>query len=164
MPAAIHQDRVPLKPFIHRVETPSYNQRTTDLWNDWVERLTQSTFLSLKYGLIDAGAMLDRMSKLKADWDSYGAEPPTRNAIQGSKKILDALAAKLILPSTIVASAEGGVSTYFIAGLRTAYVETYNDGSQVLVTYDHAGKTDVLEIGRELPVAEVGDRILSYLG
>jgi hypothetical protein len=52
---------------------------------------------------------------------------------------------------SIVPSAEGGVSIYFMAGHRTAYVESYNQGSQALVMYDENGDVEVLEIGRDMP-------------
>jgi hypothetical protein len=152
------------RPAIHRVETPSYNQRAGELRDDWFRRLEQSTFLTIKYGLIDAEGALDRISGMERDWDSYGAEPPGANAIRASKEILQELAGALILPSTIVPSAEGGVSIYFMTGHRTVYVESYNQGSQALVMYDQNGNTEVLEIGRDITRADVSGRILAYLG
>jgi len=101
---------------------------------------------------------------MERDWDSYGAEPPAAHAIRASKELLAELAGALILPSTIVPSAEGGVSIYFIAGHRTAYVESYNHGSQVLVMYDETGNADVLEIGGDIRLSDVCGRILGYLG
>ena len=58
---------------------------------------------------------------LQTDWDSYGAEPPSTDAIRASQEILEDLAEAQILPSTIVPSAEGGVSIYFMTatGLST---------------------------------------------
>ncbi len=85
--------------------------------------------MTIKYGLIDAEEALDRISNMERDWDSYGAEPPSANAIRASRETLEELASALILPSTIVPSAEGGVSFYFMTGHRTVYVETYNRGS-----------------------------------
>ena len=163
---------VPLPPFrpdrfgpaVHRVETPSYNQRTSELRDDWLRRLEQSTFLTIKYGLIDAEGALDRISNLERNWDTYGAEPPSANAIRAAKEILEELAGALILPSTIVPSAEGGVSIYFMTSHRTVYVESYNRGSQALVMYDHNGSAEVLEIGSDIPRADVSGRILAYLG
>jgi hypothetical protein len=146
------------------VETPSYNQRTGALRDDWLRRLEQSTFLTIKYGLIDAEAVLDQISNMERDWDSYGAEPPGANAVRASKEILEELAGALILPSTIVPSAEGGVSIYFMTGRRTVYVESYNQGSQALVMYDQSGNAEVLEIGRDISRADVSSRILAYLG
>jgi hypothetical protein len=146
------------------VETGNYSQRTRELRDDWFRRRDQSTFLTIKYGLIDAERALDRISNMERDWDSYGAEPPSADAVRASKEILEELAGALILPSTIVPSAEGGVSIYFMTGRRTVYVESYNQGSQALVMYDNNGDAEVLEIGREIPRADVSGRILAYLG
>jgi hypothetical protein len=170
MPAAqVPPERDPFRldrfrPAIHRVETPGYDQRTGEIRDDWTRRLEQSQFLTIKYGLIDAEGALDRISHLGADWDSYGAEAPAADAIQASKKILEELAGDLILPSTIAPSAEGGISIYFMTGQRTVYVESYNQGTQALVMYGQDGNADVLEIGREIPLGEVGARILAFLG
>jgi hypothetical protein len=146
------------------VETQNYNQRTVELQDDWLRRQKQSVFLTIKYGLIDAEGELQRISNMVADWDSYGAEPPSADAIRASQEILAELAGALILPSTIVPSAEGGVSIYFMRGSRTVYVESYNRGSQALVMYDQYGNTEVLEVGREVLPADVGAKILAYLG
>jgi hypothetical protein len=152
------------RPALYSVETPSYNQQTGDIQDDWSRRTAQSTFLTIKYGLIDAKEALERISNLERDWDSYGAEPPGASAIRATKEILEDLAAALILPTTIVPSAEGGVSIYFMTGHRTVYVESYNQGSQALVMYDQDCNAEVLEIGSDIPRSEVGDRILAYLG
>jgi hypothetical protein len=64
----------------------------------------------------------------------------------------------------IVPSAEGGVSIYFMSGNRTVYVESYNQGSQALVMYDQHGNTEVLEVGRDIARADLGGKILAYLG
>jgi hypothetical protein len=159
---AIRLDR--FSPAIHRVEMPSYNQRTGEFQEDLLRRRAQSAFLTIKYELIDAQEALDRMSNMESNWDSYGADPPASNAIRASREILDELAGALILPTTIVPSAEGGVSIYFMTGYRTVYIETYNSGSQALVMYDQTGKTEVLEIGLDIPRSDVSGRILTYLG
>ena len=152
------------RPAIHRVETPNYNERIGELLEDWWRRQEQSIFLKLKYGRIDAGLELHRISNLEADWDSYGAEAPSATAIRASQEVLEELAGALILPSTIVPSAEGGVSIYFMTGDRTVYIENYNQGSQVLVMYDRHGNTEVLEVGRDIVRADIGGKILAYLG
>jgi hypothetical protein len=152
------------RPAIHRVETPNYNQRSGELRDDLFRRREQSIYLTIKYGLIDAEVELHRISNMEVDWDSYGAEPPSPDAIRASQEILGDLAGALILPSMIVPSAEGGVSIYFMAGDRTVYVESYNKGSQALVMYDQHGNTEVLEVGRDIERSDVGGKILAYLG
>ena len=125
--------------------------------------LNQGIFLTIKYGMINGQATLDRTSKMEPNWDSYGAEAPSADSIKASKAILAKLSKELVLPSAIVASAGGGISIYFIVGSRTAYVETYNDGSQALVMYDKDGNSEILEIGSEIPKSEVGRRIRQHL-
>jgi hypothetical protein len=152
------------KPAIQRVETPNYNQRTGEFRDDLLSRLKQSVFLRIKYGLIDAEEELHRISRLEPDWDSYGAEPPSADAIRASREILEELAGAQILPSAVVPSAGGGVSIYFMTAGRTVYVESYNQGSQALVMYDQQGSTEILEIGRDILRRDVGGKILAYLG
>src|ERR1017187_9596660 len=76
------------RPAIHGVETPNYNQQTVEFRNDWSRRLEQSTFLTIKYGLINVEGELHRISSLETNWDSYGAEPPSADAVQASREIL----------------------------------------------------------------------------
>jgi hypothetical protein len=144
------------RPEVHRAETQDY----TSVFNN----LSQSTFWKVKYGLLDADVELERISGIEANWDSYGAEPPSATAISVSRAILAELAGSLILPSAIVPSAEGGVSIYFMSGDRSAYVETDNQGAQALVLYDQLGNTEVLELGVDVARSEVGNRILGFLG
>jgi hypothetical protein len=158
----IERDR--FVPAIQRVETENYNKRTLELIRDQYHRLGQSAFLTVKYGLINANSELHKISGIGHGWDSYGSDSPSAAAIRETKGILAELAGALILPSTIVPSAGGGVSAYFICGDRTAYVESYNSGTQALVMYDRAGFTEVFEIGTDIQRAEVSGRILAYLG
>ena len=132
-------------------------------------KLNNSAFLSVKYArinrLVNEEHELERISRLAPDWDSYGAEPPAQESINSAKSILGLLAGVQVLPSSIVPSAGGGVSIYFVKGDRTAYVENYNNGSQALVMYDDQGFTEVLEIGNgsDLLPGEVSDRIVRFL-
>jgi hypothetical protein len=166
MPAAqLAPDKDPFRLDRFRpVETRNYNQWTDELRDNWLQGLQRSTFLTIRYGLIDAEGTLERISNMQKDWDSYGGDPPSINAIQASKEILEELAGALILPSTIVPSAGGGVSIYFMTDQRTVYIESYNQGSQALVMYDRHGNAEVLEIDRDISRSEVSARILTYLG
>jgi hypothetical protein len=147
-------------PKIERIENENYNELAKRAFGSVIE----SKFLEIKYGLIDADVELKKLARLTPGWDSYGAESPSAAAIDASRRTLRELAVGLILPSSIVPSAGGGVSIYFMDNDRTAYIENYNDGTQALVMYDLHGHTDVLEIGNEIQMAEVSGRISTYLG
>jgi hypothetical protein len=150
-------------PKVEQVETVNYRIWREGFLHEWTRKRSNSAFLTVKYGLIDAEETLNKISCLEADWDSYGAPAPSPAAILASKAILDSLAVGLILPSAIVPSASGGVSIYFMRGDRTAYVESYNDGTQALVFYSPESAPEVLEIGSEILAGDVNARITSYL-
>src|SRR6266481_506682 len=84
-----HFDR--FGPGLRRVETENYSQRTDELARDWRKMISQSAFLRIKYGMIDAENELEAISHLTADWDSYGAEAPSPAAISAAKSILEKL-------------------------------------------------------------------------
>lgn len=151
-------------PIIRNVTAEGYRRREEELARAWFRMLDQSGFLTIKYGMINAEGALKAVSHLPENWDSYGAEPPSDAAVAASKSILTALCKSLILPSTIVPSATGGVSIYFFRGDRSAYIENYNDGTQALVMYEPSGSTEVLELGFDLAAEDVASRLLGHLG
>ena len=140
---------------------PQFDLVESAKYSNW---LTGSNFLVVKYGLINVKEELARISELPDNWDSYGAEAPARRAIEQTRSTLAELAGNLLLPSTIVPSAAGGVSAYFMKNDTVAYIESYNDGTQTLVTYDRDGNTEVLEVGSEILPAQLADQITGYLG
>jgi hypothetical protein len=151
-------------PFLH-VSDVRIQSEVPAAYSEWREKAKrQSSFWRLKYGHIDANSELQRIASLKTNWDSYGADAPSENAIRVARSILSELEQARILPSAIVASATGGVSIYFFDSDRSAYIENYNDGAQALVMYDQNGTTEVLEIGTEIDNDALAVRILGYLG
>ncbi|MEQ1946443.1 MAG: hypothetical protein ABL995_04605 [Bryobacteraceae bacterium] len=127
---------------------------------DW---FTSTPFLTIKYGLIDADEQLRRLSSLVDNWDSYGAPAPSPLSISKAKSVLQTLCTNLIRPSTIVASASGGISIYFLNGEKSAYIENCNDGEQVLVMYDQRSTTDVLEIGTDIQIDDIARHLTRHL-
>jgi len=144
------------------VETQDYLNVTQKVRQSF--NLMQSSFLRMKYAKHNIEMELQRMSLLRKDWDSYGAEPPSSAAIDAARGIIAQMADSLIFPSVIVPSATGGVSVYRFNHPRTVYIENYNDGRQALVMYDQDGNTDVLEIGDDIQASEVPSRISRFLG
>jgi len=72
------------------------------------------------------------------------------NAVRASKEILEELAGALILPSTIVPSAEGGISIYFMTAIGLSISKATIRG---LDTRDVRSQwhAEVLEIGATFP-------------
>jgi hypothetical protein len=84
--------------------------------------------------------LLLSLTSLPRGWDSYDAQPPSPAAVCSAVNFLRRLYQWPFLPSSIVASAEGGVALYFLSRDRNAYIEFRNSGELVLALYDH--KTD----------------------
>jgi hypothetical protein len=153
---AVGQDRS----VSQHLETRVYGHVEADL-QKW---LNGSQFLTIKYGMINSEEILQRLSHLSPNWDSYGAPSPNANAVQASREVLKHLAENHILPTSIVASAEGGIAIYFMRGERSAYIESDNEGDQTLVLYGRQIPTEVLEVETEIPRTDISARLLRFLG
>jgi hypothetical protein len=89
---------------------------------------------------------LAEMTALEANWDTYGAEPPGRNALSRAEEILLILRGQSLLPTKVVASSEGGVAICFIEGDRYADIECLNTNETLAVTYRGTDEPVVWEI------------------
>jgi hypothetical protein len=82
---------------------------------------------------------LNEFWQLEADWNSYGAKPPHRNAMDNALQFSGRSIDFGIHPDRIEPSAEGGVAIAFLRGDRRAIAEFLNDGSSDLLLYDKQG-------------------------
>lgn len=80
------------------------------------------------------------------DWDSYGAPPPTSLAANLTRALLNFAISLRVAPTTIVASAEGGIAIYFLRTGKSAYFEFRNTGQSMLVMYDDSGYCDIFDV------------------
>ena len=100
------------------------------------------------------------MASLRRDWDSYGAEPPSANAIDNARKALEKLKEADIVPNAVVPSAEGGVGIVFVRFARYADVEFLNEGDILMSTYYGEEASVVHELAS---IAEVTGVIRRYI-
>lgn len=94
----------------------------------------------------DLQKKIDQMSKMRANWDTYGAEPPNTGTIQFASKLLALLEELEFLPTDAVASAEGGVALSFTAPYRYADIEILNSGEILAVTFIRQQEPVVWEV------------------
>lgn len=76
-----------------------------------------------------ASDIFHRMEELQPNWDSYGAEPPSKEAMDAAKRFLDALLRAKFQPRRIAPSVINGVGMSFWTSDpegRDAYAEFYN--------------------------------------
>ncbi len=89
---------------------------------------------------------LTRLSTLDGGWDSYGAEAPNQWAIDCAREVLKNLSSEDLKPSSIDASAEGGVCLSFQSNSRYGDIECFNSGEIFAVTSKNGEDTEVWEI------------------
>jgi hypothetical protein len=86
------------------------------------------------------------LASLPAGWNSYGAEPPSANAIASARSVVEQLAILGIQPTKVGASAQDGVIVCISSGIRYADVECYNTGEIVTTTREKGSEPIVSEI------------------
>lgn len=89
---------------------------------------------------------LNEMSCLKANWDSYGAEPPNEVALDWARKTLEILSQKEFSPTQITPSVENGIGISFIHNNKYADIECFNEGEILAVISDGQGDVKVWEV------------------
>lgn len=77
------------------------------------------------------------------------AEPPSSQSIAWAEAVLQRLEADALLPTRVVASAEGGVAICFVRGDAYSDIEILNSGQILGVTTDRVNRPMVWEIGSD---------------
>lgn len=92
------------------------------------------------------------------------AEPPSYTAILYAQTVLAELSLDRLVPSSVVASAEGGVAVCFVKGNNYSDIECLNNGSILGVTSNRRERPTVWEIDAD-PAAIAGacSRIRKFL-
>ncbi len=80
-------------------------------------------------------SQLDGLARLEYNWNTYGADPPNRTAIDQAHAFLRLFEKVRLLPARVVASSESGVGIVFRTGSRYADVECLNDGYVLATAY-----------------------------
>jgi len=110
-------------------------------------QVTTVTFLDeRREWLIEAYKKLSQFASLKDDWDSYGAEAPSQWSVDSTRNVLRILAEEDFEPTSIDASAEGGVCLSFQHGERYGDVECFNSREILAVMSAGGDATEVWEI------------------
>jgi hypothetical protein len=113
--------------------------------------------------LSSALCALGRLGKLANNWDSYGAEAPSRLAIETGKYIISVLSGLDLTPTSIDPSAEGGICISFRKGQRYSDIECFNDGTVLAVTAESDSKPNVWRLAGDADVAPSIKRMKAFL-
>lgn len=115
--------------------------------------------------LVQAYKQLSRLAQLEDDWDTYGAEAPAAEALVNARSVLSTLAELDFQPTSVDASAEGGVCLSFRVGDRYGDVECFNSGEVLAVTSAGGDETQVwtvADLDRDLRASLT--KIRTFLG
>jgi hypothetical protein len=113
---------------------------------------------------VRAEAQLTEFSRLTADWDSYGAEPPNATARESAAQLLGILRTSNLPPTRVVPSSEGGVGICFVNGEAYADIESLNSGELLAVMYTGTEEPQVWEISQnEESIKKAVEQILDHL-
>ena len=107
---------------------------------------------------------LDSLSALKDNWDTYGAEAPSAEAVNAAKNLIAALGKKDPKPYRVGPSARGGVAVTFANGTRSYMFEFFNDGDISSVWSDGRGNIDAEELVEGQPWDSVLLKVGAFLG
>jgi hypothetical protein len=92
---------------------------------------------------------IERMKDLRPNWDTYGAEPPSVDALNSAAELLNRLSKLEFLPTDAVASTEGGVALSFTTSNRYADIEILNSGEILAVTFTRQQEPVAWEVRRD---------------
>jgi hypothetical protein len=107
-----------------------------------------------------------KLNKLAIDhslWPNH-AEPPSGFAMAWAQLILDQLQNDKLLPTRVVASAEGGVGVCFVDGIKYADIECLNSGTILGVTSDRSTRPVAWEVEQSAGgIARASERIREFI-
>jgi hypothetical protein len=108
---------------------------------------------------------LTQFSRLKDDWDTYGAPAPNGVAVALAERVLTALADADSGPPSVDPSAEGGICLSLRSGDRYGDIECFNSGEVLAVTSKGGDETEVWEIPDiEQDLGAAVSRIQAFVG
>lgn len=114
--------------------------------------------------LANLALRLVALARLQANWDTYGAEPPTERAI---RKALGALQSTWtnLLPETVLPSVEGGVTfVYSTDAKKYAEIEFGNDGEIMAAFRRQSEQPNAWVVRDELGLVLAVNEIRRHLG
>jgi hypothetical protein len=154
----------------------AYYRKAADISTGSSRKLEDQRFLELKQSEIGSGYLimqagfsaleqqLLKVASYHAGWDSYDAEAPSPATVHNTQLLLKRMRQSGFVPSSVVASAEGGIAIYFFRGDKTAYIEYRNSGEALAAMYDRETLPVVMELdATEASALEALTRIREYL-
>jgi hypothetical protein len=100
-----------------------------------IESREGSEYVRRKVAQIELTTRMNQLSSLHANWDTFGTETPTQQAITAAAAIGESFINFGLVPDAIVPSAEGGVALCFLRNQKYVDIECLNSGEVLGVRY-----------------------------
>src|SRR5690348_3951741 len=94
------------RPSYHNVASEAIFQQYQKTEQQMIVSRSESEYITNKFAQLEAVRRLKQLAVMKPNWNSYGAESPTRNAIDAATAIINESIDIGLLPDAILASAE----------------------------------------------------------
>jgi hypothetical protein len=117
-----------------------------DVYGEVIQELlarVNATATTQRFSSLDE--KLSQIGDLPDHWDGYDSPRPDENAVTLARQAIRAAEIARLLPTTVVASAEGGVAICWDKGDKHAYIEFGNDLTAVSAMYSGHGEPIVAE-------------------
>jgi hypothetical protein len=122
-------------------------------------------------GALDAGqygrlvASIRAAARLRPNWDSYGADPPSPVAVHWAEETLRIFESSGILPDRADPSVEGGISIAFTGVDKYADLECFNTGEIVATLWRRDDNPEIWELPADArDIEQAANKIRSFLG
>jgi hypothetical protein len=103
--------------------------------NELMESRQGSEYIRATIAQVELENRLRQLSALRANWDTYGSEPPSPESLAAAGAIARAFINFGLIPDVVGPSAEGGVAICFVRNQKYADIECFNSGETLAVRY-----------------------------
>jgi hypothetical protein len=119
-----------------------------------------SEYVRRKIAQIELENRLSRLAGLRSNWDTYGSEAPSAEAVAAAGAIGKAFINFGLIPDAVSSSAEGGVAICFVRNQKYADIECFNSGETLAVRYS---STEVPKAWEIQPNDVASDATIQFL-
>lgn len=124
---------------------------------------TEVTTRPLDGWRVDAIRRIGDLVRLPCGWDGNDAEPPSRNAADFAKRVLEVVERFDLEPSRIDPSVENGITISFLRGDLYADIECFNSGTVLAVVSDRRSQPVVWDVTSDEDMSAGVNRIRKFL-
>jgi hypothetical protein len=106
---------------------------------------------------------MNQLASLQANWDTFGTERPSQEAIASAAAIAESFISFGLVPDAIVPSAEGGVAVCFLRNQKYVDIECLNSGEVLAVRYSSCDNPRAWDVRSDIVADATVQAVSQYL-